>query len=310
MKIGIAAENRFQELRVILRPQELTDLAQRHQIIVEKGAGKGIGIEDSLYENIGVKIGEKLEVYQCNIVVRLKEPKEEELQLMKKGCIIMSMMHLPGNPALRDLLKKYELIAIPMEEIKDPFGRRMIEALHEAGYQGMQKGFELWGGDPCQCKVKIMGYGMVAWGAIQAAARKYASVTILNKKDIYQMEKHIPGTDILVNGINWPMEKRGKVFLITREMLALFKPGAVICDLISNPPGQSPIQTMHPTSLDNISYVVDGIIHTSCWAWPGLNPEEVSRRYSLQVAPVLLDIADNGIDNLPKYIKKVAVRFP
>jgi alanine dehydrogenase len=196
-----------------------------------------------------------------------------------------------------------------MEEIRDPLGRRMIEALHEAGYQGMQKGFELWGGDPSQCRVKIMGYGTLAWGAIQAAARKYASIMILNKKDIYQMEKHIPGTDILVNGLNWPMEKRGKVFLITKEMLALFKPGAVICDLISNPPGQSPIQTMHPTDLDHISYMVDGVIHTSCWAWAGINPKEVSRRYSLQVAPILLDIADNGIDNIPEYIKKVAVKF-
>ena len=129
------------------------------------------------------------------------------------------------------------------------------------------------------------------------------------REAIYQMEKHIPGTDILVNGINWPMEKRGKVFLITKEMLALFKPGAVICDLISNPPGQSPIQTMHPTSLEHISYVVDGVIHTSCWAWPGLNPKEVSRRYSLQVAPILLAIADNGIDNIPEYIKKAVVKF-
>lgn len=309
MKIGIAAENRPQESRVILRPQELTDLAQRHHIVVEKGAGKGIGIKDSEFESIGVKIGERSEVYQCNIVVRLKEPNEEELQLMKKGGIIMSMMHLPGNPGLRNLMKKYKLIAISMEEIKDPLGRRMIEALHEAGYQGMQKGFELWGRDPSQCRVKIMGYGMVAWGAIQAAARKYASIMILNKKDIYQMEKHIPGTDILVNAINWPMEKRGKVFLITKEMLTLFKQGAVICDLISNPLGQSPIQTMHPTSIDHISYVVDGIIHTSCWSWPGLNPKEVSRRYSLQVGPILFDIADNGIDKVPEYIKKVIVKF-
>jgi len=309
LKIGIAAENRPQELRVILRPQELIGLAQRHPIIIEKGAGEGIGIEDSEYENIGIKIGERSEVYQCDIVVRLKEPKEEELQLMKQGGVIMSMMHLPGNQELRDLLKRNKLIAIPMEEIKDPLGRRMIEALHESGYQGMQKGFELWGGDPSQCRVKIMGYGTVAWGAIQAAARQYASIMILNKKDIYQMEKHIPGTDILVNGINWPMEKRGKVFLITQKMLTLFKPGAVICDLISNPPGQSPIQTMHPTSLEHISYVVDGVIHTSCWAWPGLNPKEVSRRYSLQVAPILLDIADHGIDNIPQYIKKIVVEF-
>lgn len=118
------------------------------------------------------------------------------------------------------------------------------------------------------------------------------------------MREHIPETDILVNAINWPMQMRGKVFFITRDMIKLFKKGAVLLDLVSNPAGQSPIETMHPTSLDDISYVVDGVIHTSCWAWPGLDPVNISKRYSIQVAPILKEIADNGIDNLPQYIKE------
>ena len=195
-----------------------------------------------------------------------------------------------------------------MDEIKDEFGMRKIEALHDAGYLGMQKGFELWGGDPKKCIVKVMGYGMVGWGAIRAASRKLANVQVLNKKDFKEMDKHIPGTDILVNAINWPMERRGKEFFITKDMLKLFKKGAIIVDLISNPEGQSPIQTMHPTTLDNISYVVDGVIHTSCWSWPGLDPEGTSKRYSIQTAPILKDIADNGIDKVPEYIKKVIVK--
>ena len=59
-----------------------------------------------------------------------------------------------------------------------------------------------------------------------------------------------------------------------------------------------------PTSLDDISYVVDGVIHASCWAWPGLDPVNISKRYSIQVAPILKEIADKGIDNLPQYIKE------
>jgi alanine dehydrogenase len=127
---------------------------------------------------------------------------------------------------------------------------------------------------------------------------------VLNKKDFKNMQEHIPGTDILVNGINWPMEKRGKEFIITRDMLKLFKKGAVLLDLISNPPGQSPIETMHPTTLDNIFYVVNGVIHTSCWAWPGLDPVNISRRYSIQVAPILKEIADKKLNNLPEYISQ------
>jgi len=304
MDIGIVRENRPQERRAILRPDELKELALTHSVFVEKGSGEGVGISDKEYETVGAKVVEAKEVYQCSLVVRLKEPKESELAMMKPGSAIMSMMHLPGNPKLRALLKKYRLVGISMDDFKDQFGRRMIEALQVAGYVGMEKGFELWGKDPTKCLVKIMGYGDVAWGAIQCAARKFAQVEILNKKDFTNMSKHIPGTDILVNGINWPMEKRGKELVITRAMLKLFKKGAVITDLVSNPAGQSPIETMHPTTLDNISYVVDGIVHTSCWSWPGLDPVNVSRRYSLQVAPIVKKIADKGIDGVPAYIKK------
>ena len=304
LNIGIVRENRPNEKRVILRPTELKEIALKHTIYVEKGAGEGIGIKDSDYEQIGAKIVETKQVYSSALVVRLKEPKEDELSMMKPGSIIMSMMHLPGNPHLRSLLKKYRIIAIAMEEIKDAFGHRMIEAVHQAGYLGMGKGFQLWDGDASKCVVKVMGYGNVAWGAIQCAARKFAQVVVLNKKDFKDMQKHIPGTDILVNGINWPMEKRGKEFIITRDMLKLFKKGAVLLDLISNPPGQSPIETMHPTTLDNISYVVDGVIHTSCWAWPGLDPVNISQRYSIQVAPILKEIADKELNNLPEYISQ------
>ena len=313
MRIGIAAENRPREKRVILRPQELRELSGKYEVFVESGAGTGIGIDDSEYQKVHAQIVEKDKVYSCDIVVRIKEPVEEEFKLMKPGAIIFSMLHLPGNRNLRDLLKKYKVIGIPMEEIRDPFGVRKIEALHETGYLGMKKGFELWlvagrDRDLSKCVVKVMGYGPVAWGAIRFAARNFASVTVLNKKDFNEMERFIPGTDILVNGINWPIEERGKTILITREMLKLFKSGSVILDLISNPEGQSPIETMHPTNIDNISFVVDDIIHTSCWGWPGLDPEGISKRYSILVAPILLEIADGLVNSLPDYILKIIVR--
>ncbi|MBU1147581.1 MAG: hypothetical protein KKD11_04445, partial [Candidatus Omnitrophica bacterium] len=284
MDIGIAAENRPDEKRVILRPDELKEIASSHDVFVEKGAGKGIGIKDEDYQKAGAKIADAKKVYACSLVVRLKEPKEEEFKLMKPGSAVMSMLHLAGGPSLRELFKKYKIIAIAMEEIRDEFGKRKIEALHQTGCLAMDKGFELWGGDPSRCSVKIMGYGNLAFGAIQCAARRFAKVEILNKKDFKEMQKHIPGTDILVNAINWPMEKRGKELLVTRDMLKLFKKGALILDLISNPPGQSPIETIRPTYLDNISYEVDGVIHASCWGWPGLDPAGISRRYSMQAA--------------------------
>ncbi|MFC1482694.1 hypothetical protein ACFL56_00370 [Candidatus Margulisiibacteriota bacterium] len=309
MNIGIAAENRSNEQRVILRPDELSQITSSHTVYVEQGAGNGIGISDNEYEKVGAQIADAKTVYAQDFVIRLKGPNEEELSLMKAGSTIMSMMHLPGKPELKNLLQKYNINAISMEEIKDGLGNRKIEALHEAGYLGMEKGFELWGGNPEECVVKIMGYGHLAYGAIQCAARKFATIEILNKKDFKNMQEHISNTDILVNGINWPTEQRGKEFYVTKDMLKLFKKGSVICDLISNPKDQSPIETMHPTHLDVISYEVDGVIHTSCWEWPGLDPVGISRKYSLQVAPILKEIVDCGFGNLPEYVQKAFSTF-
>lgn len=289
MKIGIAAENRPQEKRVILLPEDIIDFKP----YVEKGAGLGVGVSDDEYKKAGAEVVSREEIYSCDLVVRLKEPNEEELKLMKPGSSILSMLHLPGQPRLKGLLDKYQIDGISMAQIKDSLGRRRIEALEDTGRLGMEKGFELWKGNPGTCVVKVMGYGNVAFGAIRAAARKFARVIILNKKDIYEMEKHIPGTDILVNGINWPMDKRGKVLLIKKDMLKLFKKGAVIVDSIVNPEGQSPIESMRPTSLDNISYEVDGVIHTACWGWPGLDPLNISKRYSKQVSAILLEMISN-----------------
>lgn len=304
MKIGIALEDRPLEKRVVLEPAELKSLTAKHQVLVEKDAGLGVGISKGDYEKAGVKIASKKQVYACPLVVKIKEPIESELELMKPGSTVFSMLHLRSRPHLANLLKKYKINGIAMEEIRDQFGTRMIEALHQAGYLGMAKGFELWGKDPSKAVVKIMGYGNVAQGAIQCAARKLARVIVLNKRDVNEMEKHIHGTDILVDGIYWPYKLRGKVYLVKRKMLKLFKPGAVIVDLPANPAGKSPIETVHPTTLANISYTVDGVVHTACWGWLGLDPVNISKRYSIQVSSVLAQIVKKGLDDLPDFIKR------
>ena len=108
MDIGIARENRPNEKRVILWPDELKKIALKHSVFVEKGAGENVGIKDNDYEKIRARIVDTKQVYGCPLVVRLKEPKEDELSMMKPGSVIMSMMHLKGNPQLRALLKKYK----------------------------------------------------------------------------------------------------------------------------------------------------------------------------------------------------------
>ena len=306
MKIGIVAENRPLEKRVVISPPELKGLTDVHEVIVERNAGIGIDILDYEYEEMGASIGTKTEAYAADLVVRIKEPVEEELKLMKKGSIILSMMHLRCSLELEEWIKKYGLIAIPLENLKDPFGQRKVEAVVDSGRIGMEYGFKLWGKDPARAKVKIMGYGNMSVGAIRCASKKLAKVEVLNRRHFAEMEKHLTGIDILVDAVNRPYRREVKKEqpFVTREMLKLLKKGSVLVDLVSNPENHAPIETMRPTYLNDPYYEVDGIKHTSLWGWPAMEPWKIAKRYSIQIAPIVKFIADKGLDKCPDFIKR------
>ncbi|MBU0502238.1 MAG: hypothetical protein ABIH69_02585 [bacterium] len=311
MKVGVAAENRPLEKRVALQPEELKSIAKHHQVLVEKGAGLGLGILDAEYLAVGCKITTKEEVYAADLVIRIKEPTPSEITLMKPHSILMSMMHLRCEPALERNLAKQKVIAIPLENIKNPMGKRIVEAVMDSGRIGMDYGFKLWGKDPATAKVKIMGYGNMSRGAVQEAARRLARVEILNRKYFSEMAKHLHGTDILVDAVNRPYRRQVKKepAFVTREMLKLLKPGSVIVDLVSNPPGHAPVETMRPTTLKDPYFVLDGIYHTSLWGWPAMDPGNVSKRYSMQIAPLVKALAARGLDGAPLSIKNAVIRL-
>jgi alanine dehydrogenase len=299
------------EKRVILQPEELKAVARNHQVLVEEGAGLGVGILDAEYEAIGCKIAPKKKVYAADLVIRIKEPTPDEIKLMKPNSILMSMMHLRCEPKLERNLIKQKIIAIPLENIKNPMGKRIVEAVMESGRIGMEYGFKLWGKDPATARVKIMGYGNMSRGAVQEAARKLAYVEVLNRKHFQEMEKHLPGTDILVDAVNRPFRRDvdSEEPFVTRAMLKLLKPGSVLVDLVSNPEHHAPIETIRPTTMSEPYYKLDGIYHTSLWGWPAMDPLNISKRYSMQVAPLLKAIAAKGLDKAPQSIKKAVIRL-
>ncbi|MFH1826035.1 MAG: hypothetical protein ABH823_01930 [bacterium] len=309
MKIGIVAENRDKEKRIIMRPLELTRIADSHEVLVERGAGEKVFIWDDEYEEVGARIVSREEAYAADLVLRIKEPTVDEIKMMRPRSILLSMLHLRCHPKLEEVMRRKKMIVIPLENLKDPFGNRKVEAVLDSGRIGMEYGFKLWGKDPATARVKIMGYGNVAVGAIRCAARKMAHVEILNKKQITEMEKYLLGTDILVDGLNRPFRRdvQREPAFVTRKMLKLLKKGSVIVDLVSNPEHHAPVATMRPTTLADPHYIVDGIYHASLWGWPGMEPETITKRYSMQIAPILKEIADKGLDKCAEFIKRATI---
>lgn len=309
MNIGIAKEIYAGALehRAILLPKEVSKLAEAgHQVFVEKGLGKGIYINDSEYKKAGAEIvSERKNIFNKSIVVKLKPPVPQEFRLLKNN-ILFSMLHAEQNPKYIKALRKNNVKAIAMELIRNKSGERLIHCSDMSGEQGMIYAFYLAEKSPHKCNVLVLGYGAIASGALRVAFSLGAKVKILRKREYSYIKQFIKDKDIVVNGIQWPKEKRErKEYLITKDMFSLLSRGAVVLDLSVDYP--NPIEPCHPSLLNEPVYEINGIKCISIYGYPRLVPVSSSRRYSKQVLPILLKIASTPLRELPRPIKNAII---
>jgi len=311
MIVGLVAENRPNDRVVALRPKEikiLTDLGI--EAVIETDAGKGVGFNDKAYIVAGATVVDRLTAYKSSLVVRINEISRNELEMMIPGNISMSMLHHEGVPQRKIDLEEKRIVGVELDSIIDDFGKRAVYLWELTAENGMKLGYQLSERKPEECVVKLLGYGNLARGAMTYAARAGSDVIVLNKRCMKEIEKHLPGTDILVNCVNWPFEKRGKEFIITREQIKKFmRQGSVIVDLVVNPLGHSPIETCRPTFLDNNQYQEEGVWHTCCWGWPNYDPEKASELYSKLIVPHIIEIIAKGPLNVGENIKRAYVNI-
>ncbi len=311
MIVGLVAENRSNDRVVALRPKEikrLTDLGI--EVVIEANAGKGVGLDDKNYIVAGATIVDRLTAYKSNLVVRINEISRNELDLMIPGNISMSMLHHKGVPQRKIDLEETRIVGVELDSINDDFGKRAVYLWELTAENGMKAGYQLSESKPEECMVKLLGYGNLARGAMTYAARSGSDVIVLNKRHMKEIEKYLPGTDILVNCVNWPFEKRGKELIITKEQVKkCMRHGSVIVDLVVNPLGHSPIETCRPTYLDNNQYQEEGVWHTCCWGWPNYNPKKASELYSKLIVPHIIEIVVKGPLNVGENIRRAYVNI-
>jgi len=310
MNIGIAREiaAKGKELRTMLMPREVKRLVEeRHDVVVERGLGRGVYAEDSEYRDVGATITkDRKKIFRQDIVVKLKPPLPNEFRLMKNN-ILFSMLHAEQNPQYISMLKKVGAKAIAMELIRNRAGERLIQCTDIAGEQGMIMAFHMVCKSPRECKVVVLGYGAVASGALNIADSLGAQVKILRKSEFRYIRHFVRNADIVVNALSWPKEKRdAKEYIITRNMLKLMSKGGVILDLSVDFP--NPIESCHPTLIDAPVYSIEGIRHISIFGYPVLASISSAKRYSRQVVPITLKIAQaRKIERLPAYLKRAVI---
>jgi alanine dehydrogenase len=293
MIIGVPKEIKEQEQRVALLPSAANQLARRgHSVVVEKNAGIGSGYADEDYVKAGAEIvPEAKEVFaRADMIVKVKEPREAELPLLRKGQILFTYLHLAASKPLTEALLKTGVTAVAYETIQINNRLPLLEPMSEiAGRMSVVMGANflakynggsgvLLGGVPgvLPGRVVVVGGGTSGVNAARMATGLGADVTILdvdlerlryldlamaNANTLYSSEANlhdlVADCDLLVGAVLLPGAKAPK--LITRAMLKKMKPGSVLVDISIDQGGCA--ETSRPTTHLDPVYVEEGVTH-------------------------------------------------
>lgn len=330
MLIGVPKEIKNKEFRVGLSPIHVTEFVKNnHSVIVETNLGEGIGKTDEDYIKAGAKVvNSAKEVYeQADMIIKVKEPLEEEIKLIRENQIIFTYLHLASSSSLTEGLQKSKCIAIAYETITGDHERLpLLSPMSEvAGRLSIQVGnnylFSNNGGSGIllsgvpgtkRANVVIIGAGVVGENALSMAVGLGANVTVLDTSmsklraldlvygnritTLYSNHHNIFSSlkkaDLTVSSVLIPGAKAPK--LITKDMLQHMKPKSVIVDVAIDQGGST--ETSKVTTHKDPVYVVDNIIHYCVANMPGIVPKTSSTILNNVVTPYALQIANKGVE--------------
>lgn len=328
MRIGVPREIKTGEYRVGLTPASVREVALHgHEVLVEAGAGSGIGVTDEIYARAGASIlPTAAEVFAAaDMVVKVKEPQAAELPMLRAGQVLFTYLHLAAEPSLAQALAEREVVAIAYETVTAPGGGLpLLAPMSEvAGRLAVQAGARclekpvggagiLLGGVPgvAPAEVVVLGGGVVGSHAAQVALGMRARVTVLDKSlpRLRELDEAFGGrvnlifatsdaterallrADLVIGAVLVPGAAAPK--LITRGILSRMKPGSVIVDVAIDQGGCA--ETSHPTTHLDPTFVVDGVVHYCVANMPGAVPRTSAQALNNATLPCVLTLAAQG----------------
>ncbi len=328
MIIGVPREIKEDEKRVGLLPFGVRALVEAgHDVYFEQEAGIGAGVTDEAYMEEGAIVVDTVdEVFaQADLILKVKEPLDSEFLLIREGQVVFTFFHFAASLELTNRFAETGAIAIAYETVEAADGSRplLIPMSEIAGRMAVQEGAKyleapqggrgvLLGGLPgvAPADVLILGGGVVGQSAARTAAGIGATVFVLDidntqlrhlsqvmppnvtalVSNSYNLEKLVPSADLLIGAVLLPGAKSPT--LVTKEMLHWMKRGSVIIDVAVDQGGC--VETMHPTTHRDPTYVVDGVVHCGVANLPGAVPRTATMALSNATFPYVLEIANRG----------------
>jgi len=327
MKIGVPAEVKNNEHRVGLTPESvkiLSDLG--HQLYVQSNAGHAIGFTNQLYESSGAQIIDSAaDVFKLSdLIIKVKEPVESELQFLRKDLTLFTYLHLAGDPKQAKKLLETGVTGIAYETVTADDGSLPLLAPMSAiaGQLGVVvgsyhllkpndgRGTLLSNLDPRI--VTVIGAGVAGKEAIAKAKANHAHVRVidLNKSKLEKLKLEfgeegmeyiistpdaikaaISESDIVIGSVYVVGKEAPKV--VTREMLTEMTEGSVLVDISIDQGGC--FETSKPTNHDNPTFVENGVLHYCVTNMPGAVPLSATSALNKATLPFIKELANKGI---------------
>jgi len=317
MRIGIPREIKAYEGRVGLIPAAAAELVQcGNEVYIESSAGLLSGYPDAAYSAVGVQIlSTAEELYsKVQLIIKVKEPVDAELDYLKPDHILFSFLHLAANTALTDRLKAIGLIAVAFETVMDCQGRLPLLApmsdiagrlaaqigCHLLHHSQGGKGILLGGVSGAERgRVIVLGAGTAGSGAARVAAALGAEVIVFdrdrtkleqareigdNVTGLYSyadsLDREISSADLLIGAVLITGEKTPH--LVSTDMVRRMGAGSVVIDVSVDQGGC--IETIRPTNYADPTYLCEDVIHFGVTNMPGAVPRSASQPYALAIS--------------------------
>jgi alanine dehydrogenase len=313
MRIGVPREIKDGEFRVSLTPSGVATLASgKQEVVIEPGAGQGVGFSDDDYVKAGATLGD---AWDCELVVKVKELQEPEYRRPRRGQTLFGFQHFGPDPELLDAALVSGATFIAYETVGQSAGLPILAPMSAiAGRLAVQVG--AWclqkqnGGSGVLLpglegiapgKVAIFGAGNVGANALAVAHGMGATVSVFTKteKRIPALRARFPGVhfatggpqridaDLVIGGVLTPGQMSPK--LISRAMLARMRPGSALVDVGIDQGGIA--ETSRPTSHGAPIYVEEGVVHYCVPNMPSACARTASLALEQSVLPFIKMIA-------------------
>ncbi|MEM6109335.1 alanine dehydrogenase [Mycobacterium sp. 050272] len=328
MRVGIPTETKNNEFRVAITPAGVAELTHRgHEVLVQAGAGEGSAITDMEFKAAGAQLlSSAQQVWaDADLVLKVKEPMPAEYELLRRGQVLFTYLHLAASGACTNALLTsgttsiaYETVQTadgalpllaPMSEVAGRLSAQ-IGAYHLMRTQGGRGA--LMGGVPGvkPADVVVIGAGTAGYNAARMASGMGASVRVLDlnidklrlldaeftgriqtrHSSTYELEGAVRHADLVIGAVLVPGSKAPK--LISNSLVAQMKTGAVLVDISIDQGGC--FEDSRPTTHDNPTFKVHDALFYCVANMPSAVPKTSTYALTNATMPYVLRLADHG----------------